>query len=98
MGLLPYVLQNSIRMKTLETTPYTTRAQQETHKQIIIKFPIFQIAVYLPVALVALGFTSLHQLAVVFIGMSLQAPVVQWMFYGCSGVMFIGCFDLCFNV
>ncbi len=29
---------------------------------------------------------------------TLQAPVVQWMFYLCSGVMFIGCSDLCFNV
>ena len=30
---------------------------------------------------------------------SLQAPVIQWMFYGCSGVMFIEqCSGLCFNV
>ncbi len=29
---------------------------------------------------------------------TIPAPVVQWMFYGCSGVIYIGCSDLCFNV
>ncbi len=29
---------------------------------------------------------------------ALQAPVVQWMFNGCSGVMFNGRVKICFNV
>ncbi len=29
---------------------------------------------------------------------TLQAPVIQWMFNGCSGVMFNGRVKICFNV
>ncbi len=53
----------------------------------------------LPPALVVTDFQqSMRDGISVVSNQSLQAPVVQWMFNGCLGVMFNGRVKICFNV